>query len=129
MNGEFVPYQVSLDMKELGFDDMCLFWFDGKNQSHTLGYNRNSESWLNGKNCSSPTFSQCFRFFRERYRLHQNITQYYGEHFYYKIEDMVHPRRFDEYPLEKLRNLGEYSSHIEAELWCLKQLIKIVKTK
>lgn len=126
MNGEFVPYQQSLDMKSIGFDEPCLAGYDDSGKIHITNFNFQSDF---KEFCLAPLYQQAFLFFRERYRLHKNITQYYGEHFYYKIEDMVHPRRFDEYPLEKLRNSGEYSSHIEAELECLKQLIKLTKNK
>jgi hypothetical protein len=61
--------------------------------------------------------------------LYKNITQYYGESFFFKIDDMVHPRRFGEYPVELIRDFGEYSSEEEAELACLKKLIEIVKEK
>jgi len=129
MNGEFVPYQVSLDMKELGFDDMCFFWFDGKNQSHTLGYNRN-ESWLNGKNCSSPTFSQCFRWFREKYDLQHEI--YYLDDLIkngYKITDTSTNTELTEFQYKhNYFELGGYDFE-EAELACLIKLIEITKTK
>ena len=42
---------------------------------------------------------------------------------------MVHPRRFDEYPVELIRDFGEYFSEEEAELECLRKLIEIVKNK
>ena len=83
---------------------------------------------LNYEYVLAPTFSQAFKFFRKKYGLHQNITQYYGERFYFKIEDMFFPRRYEDYPIEKLRDLGEYVSQEEAELACLIKLIEIVKT-
>jgi hypothetical protein len=76
---------------------------------------------------SAPTFSQAFRWFREKYKLHQNIEQYYGEKFYFNIKDMVHPRRWDEYPVKKLNAFNESDSQEEAELECLKRLIDLVK--
>jgi len=120
---EFLPYQPSLDMKELGFDEPCFAYYKDMKGEKVLLY----DSMDFDGECSAPLYQQCFRFFREKYKLYHHITQYYGEHFYYKIEDMVHPRRYEEYPVEKLRNFGEYTSQEDAELACLIKLIEIVK--
>lgn len=147
---EFAPYQESLELKELGFDEECIAVrhrdntlfsivtaFTRDRQSEGFGTITNSEClWeddeesINGiQEVTSPTYSQAFRFFREKYGLHQYIQQYCGERFYFYIEDMIHPRRYEEYLIENLRNFGEYTSHEEAELACLKKLIEIVKSK
>ncbi len=73
--------------------------------------------------------SMVFRWFREKYKLHQYIKQYYGENFFFHIEDMVHPRRFDEYTVEMLRTFNESTSQEESEFECISKLIEIVKTK
>jgi hypothetical protein len=135
MNAEFIPYQQALDLKELGFDEPCFGYY---NNIGKLFFNTNGQpvgkDWVWEGNQIVPTdmalaplYQQCFRFFREKYKLYHHITQYYGEHFFYKIEDMVHPRRYEEYPVEKLRNFGEYTSQEDAELACLIKLIEIVK--
>ena len=58
---------------------------------------------------TAPTFSQAFRFFREKYDLFISIMHYENG---YSINDL---RRFD--------------THEEAELACLKKLIELVKQK
>ena len=127
---EFVPFEEALELKELEFDEPCVAFYE-QSKRLSIGFN-----WLNegGKNsnlqeCTAPTYSQAFRWFREKYGLHQYIQQYCGERFYFYIEDMIHPRRYEEYLIENLRNFGEYTSHEEAELACLRKLIEIVKTK
>jgi hypothetical protein len=141
---DFAPYQQSLELKELGFDEPCfanytvipedkIDWFTIPEQGITnktsfgSSKNYNSKYFEEEGTISAPTYSQAFRWFREKYGLHQNITQYYGERFYFKIEDMFFPRRHEDYPIEKLRDLGEYVSQEEAELACLNKLIEIVK--
>jgi len=141
---DFAPYQQSLELKEIGFDEPCfanytvipedkIDWFTIPEQGITdktsfgSSKNYNSKSFEEEGTISAPTYSQAFRWFREKYGLHQNITQYYGERFYFKIEDMFFPRRYEDYPIEKLRDLGEYVSQEEAELACLNKLIEIVK--
>jgi hypothetical protein len=130
MNKEFVPHEPSLALKELGFDEPCLMYFSDKSKE-LLSLSERDISFLQGTSNSTfikaPLYQQAFRWFREKYGIHQNITQYYGERFYFKIEDMFFPRRCEAYPLEKLRDLGEYVSQEEAELACLIKLIEIVK--
>ncbi len=136
MNKEFVPYQESLELKELGFDEDSFGYYDTEGLQIRYDFlnttNKNSlfteHSITNNPKISAPTFSQAFRFFREKYRLHQYIKQYNGENFFFHIEDMVHPRRFDEYPVEILRCYNESFSQEETELACLKKLIEIVKS-
>jgi len=132
MEKEFVNYDIALEMKQLGFDEPCIKEYHNQNllNNSTGDEITNSELIkLYGDQdvITAPTFSQCFRWFREKYKLHQNIEQYYGEKFYFNIKDMVHPRRWDEYPVKKLKEFNESDSQEEAELECLKRLIDLVK--
>ena len=70
MKKEFLPYPLALRMKELGFDEPCFGWYDSEIKD-IINYDQttNSCGWLNGSNCSVPTFSQAFRWFREKYNL------------------------------------------------------------
>ena len=133
---EFIPYQEALALKELGFDEPCFGFYNNHEPKRgprglvISGYqDHNEETEGDDLICSAPTYSQAFRFFREKYGLHQYIKQYYGEKFYFQIEDMVHPRRWDEYTVEMLRSFNESTSQEESELACLKKLIEIVKNK
>ena len=130
---EFTTYEQALALKGLEFDEDCL-------AVHSINLMTENEDWelrIGGvwtnqelvDSIKAPTYSQAFKFFREKYGLHQYIKQYCGERFYFHIEDMVHPRRFDEYTVEMLRSFNESTSQEEAELECLKKLIEIVKTK
>ena len=50
MNKEFIPYEQALDIKELGFDEVC------------FTYNDDSKMFRAG-----VLYRQAFRFFREKY--------------------------------------------------------------
>jgi hypothetical protein len=66
------------------------------------------------ENISAPTFSQAFRFFREKYKLSGIPT-----HQSYDVWNLETGECFiEEYPIE---------SYEEAELACLRHLIEIVK--
>ena len=55
---EFVPYELALELKQLGFDEPCFGVYATKD-----GYVRKSAYDENG---DAPTYSQAFRWFREK---------------------------------------------------------------
>ena len=128
---DFTLYPEALALKELGFNEPCFgrIYADGGTEQLSYPYKNSDKGWDVNESCSAPTYSQAFRFFREKYGLHQYIKQYYGEKFYFQIEDMVYPRRWDEYTVEMLRAFNESTSQEESELACLQKLIEIVKNK
>jgi len=117
MNKEFVPYEEALALKEFGFDEPCFGFFYktvlmlGDSRDYP---NPNKENFL-----QAPTFSQAFRWFREKYKLRSTIIPYWiGDTYMTVIEgkmiEEIEPKQFETYE--------------EAELACLKKLIQIVKT-
>jgi hypothetical protein len=117
---DFIPYNEALELKHLGFDEPC-FRFQ-----NNISYIIEEKGWLNWNEVeqfvSLPTFSQSFRFFREKYDLqcwiHDGgyvgkccikITGYNHDKFYFSSSE----------PME----------YEEAELDCLKGLIELVKQK
>ncbi len=75
MEKEFVPYQPSLDMKELGFDEPCFGEYRQWNGSVPYlklyqdvdGCSTDPADYEYTSDCIAPTFSQAFRWFREKY--------------------------------------------------------------
>ena len=71
---EFVPYEIALKFKELGFDEECIGYFDIQSK----------ELWLNdlGGNAvnlseillRAPLYQQVIDFFREEYRIIIHIS-------------------------------------------------------
>lgn len=141
---DIVPYEQSLELKELGFNNNCSYaycekggfnkytgkrepliyilrtdvnpfgqYFKGKNWNLDFGLNKNKVK------CSAPTFSQSFRFFREKgYNSHIEIEEFNLKTYSYRITV------FDEYSIGNV-----FNSYETAELECLKQLIKIIKNE
>jgi len=130
MEKEFVPYEQALELKELGFNEPCLGYYVGKDKEVYMSNETLSAPFqfrLESKTTFVvPTFSQAFRWFREKYDLYsqtpstcveENDRIFYNNPIYDELDNIV----FD--------SMEQYTTHEEAELECLKKLIEIVKQK
>jgi hypothetical protein len=131
MNKEFVPYEPSLALKELGFDEPCILLYRGldtqpvcqmgygfKTEKNS-DYNDETNYWL-----TVPTYSQAFRFFREKYGLYHSIG----------LDNSLENNINCDYQIiNHSQSISEletsFKSYEEAELACLIKLIEIVKNK
>lgn len=123
MNKEFIPYEQALELKELRFDEPCFGYYNELGNFISELDKRNSscnKPSMYGKYCTAPTFSQAFRWFREKYGLFtqpNRTVDKEGVWYYFSIQT-------------KRTDVCEGSfSYEEAELACLNKLIEIVKQK
>jgi len=77
MEKEFIPYEQALELKDLGFDEPC-FGFYGTDGYLYIQYARNGNIFKRNNGCLSPTFSQIFRWFREKYNIHYAMKPILG---------------------------------------------------
>ncbi len=124
---EFVPYDLAIQLKELGFDEPCFGWYDAESPMN-INYDctNNSCGWLTGLHCSAPTYSQAFRWFRDNYKMtaEVSVSQYRRT----DIDKWMYSITY----LERMTysySETTYNTYEEAELACLKKLIEIVKNK
>ena len=107
VNKEFIPYELALDLQELGFDEYCFGVYFNLTQKLFIGKTINKHT--RDVRTLAPTYSQAFRWFRENWNLHHSIefdkTQYFG-----RVDDWT-------------SNIFE--TYEEAEVTCLKKLIEI----
>jgi hypothetical protein len=145
MHKEFVPYELALDLKELGFNEQCFATY----RTHAVGSKKpfeydldyhtkvemssnvipiNSEYTEESKWISAPLYQQAFRWFREKYSLDVTFrkmdygpeSQFTGYYFsIYKGNELI-----DIHGADKKGKLYE-----DSELECLKKLIEIVKSQ
>ena len=131
MKKEFVPYEQALSLKELGFDKITFGVYYISDDKHEVvvsngPYNYGKNTGIYKKyNVLTPTFSQAFRWFREKYNLIPDI-QYYGNWNFeiFRIGEFAEP--MDDVNVDYTFKGGTYE---EAELECLKKLIEIVKSR
>jgi hypothetical protein len=123
MNKEFIPYEQALALKELGFDENCIAFYEpGNKQVQVVGVEQryNNPELLRMKDFCAPLYQQAFRWFREKYKLQAEIL-WRGDMncFCYKTGKF----KQGSHDFSK----DDYNTYEEAELECLKQLIEIVK--
>lgn len=108
MNKEFVPYEPSLRLKALGFDEPCFATWSGETLDMSLQIP--SDDYFT----KAPTFSQAFRWFREKYDMCPSVEE-------------IHSERVYKYAF-RWGGWGYTSkTYEEAELACLIKLIEIVE--
>jgi hypothetical protein len=142
---DFTLYPEALELKELGFDEPCFAWYhlgDTLLSDITMGYEKTdflyTQDDMEETQCTAPTYSQAFRWFRYNYWYYASISpivdignvdftvevsqffqedRYVGEgddeEYFPRGLELVHTERFDTYE--------------EAELACLREMIKLVK--
>jgi hypothetical protein len=115
MNKEFVPYEIALDLKELGFDEPCLA---------THGY-LNLYIGTQDGHIDVPLYQQAFRWFRDKYELEYSLRGRKSMGYDFVIDGIKIPTGGRD---SKYSNFV-YPTYEQAELACLIKLIEIVKNK
>ena len=123
MNKEFIPYEQALELKELGFDIRPNFGGNtslySKNGYHTFYTNYGvMGSGLSDGYIYAPTFSQAFRWFRQKWGMRPEITSTYGEWDFY-----IARSEWNDIPI---REGGDMWTYEDAETKCIDRLIKLI---
>ena len=119
---DFVPYDLSLKLKEIGFKDKCFgFYYDKK-----FIYTHELSPIIGDGVVDSPVWGQVFDWFREHKLFDSWITPFWivdGEHKIKRYVYSIEPSNmFDEF-FESESDV--YLTYEEARLECLKKLISI----
>jgi hypothetical protein len=135
MENEFIPYTEALALKELGFDEPC-FGFHSKIHGLMMVKTSGSSSlYKDAGECLAPTFSQAFRWFREKYGLYSWIqlhNGYINDSFYPELPitfSIMDRKTGNKYYERDIPHNYLYKTNEEAELECLEKLIEIVEQK
>jgi hypothetical protein len=129
---KFVPYQQSLEMKELGFDELGFAKYyqqDGSDGFIQIGETEIEEAESAGDDvtfeCEAPLWQDAFEWFREKHNLEGQIKSWKvldNIVWYISTENVGQPSRFKCYEVS-------VNTYKEAELECLKKLIEILRNK
>lgn len=125
MKDQFVPYELVLQMKELGFDEKCIgIYAYSSFELKELEFSNSSFRSKDGSFITAPLWQQAFDWFESKY----NMTSY--------ILPLLNTISFRIQPIEeKVGETPEPSrcwnqrtfSKTEARIECLKKLIELCK--
>jgi hypothetical protein len=124
MEKEFVPYELAVKLKALGFDEPCFAFYICKGHPVHIDEIRNGKCFESeeSEGCLAPTFSQAFRWFRERYNLKSWVQEHNQNNYIYEIR----PHKLTDY---RENEVYVYEAHEQAELACLERLIDMITNK
>lgn len=136
---DFVPYNEALKLKELGFNEPCIF---GYNDYRVLrskiasSFDGDFVKWNEkyDKDLKAPLYQQAFRFFREKYQWQSYIEPTSDQHnrelgYNYCLWNNKTGEEYNTMPQNCPSGDWEFEKYEDAELACLIKLIEIVKNK
>jgi hypothetical protein len=126
----FVPYQIALDMKSIGFDEPCFSYYleDGTRIPASYSWEGTvypSNADLLPEWCTAPTFSQAFKWFRKQYKMDSVIIRSFSMTNSYHYNIIIDQDYGNDLQSTSIPN----RTYEQAELECLKKLIEIIKEK
>lgn len=130
---EFIPYELALELKQLGFNEPCFATIDQTEFVHINGTEYPIRGAMDYRTIDVPTFSQAFRWFREKDELDIHIKgTYFRASYVIGIPKNINYNSADGNPLVIewdyiIDESGKRKTYEEAELACLRKLIEIVK--
>lgn len=121
MEEQFIPYELALELEELGFKEECMSIYLKSTKTpypmyRPFRYKQQSDELLR------PLWQQAFDFFRKKYNIDKEIRSYRHT-----------PIKYYECYIDDINNktsyggIGKSFTYEEARLECLKYLIKLVK--
>lgn len=135
MKDLFVPYEQSLELKNLSFNESCFAYYYHENFIYWIKdskrqYDDCKNEYFNRVEIACPTFQQVFKFFRDKYGLDVNYrfcisTSYIPTIHFTKEEGLKYKCN----EMLKFFNIRLFESKEEAELEVIKFLIKIINEK
>jgi hypothetical protein len=121
---EFVPYELALKMRHLGFDEPCsgihIEWENKEIETCLMFCAKQDNASMASDNGGvlAPTWQAAFKWFREKYNMKPCFDWHPTEKYRYCIY----------YSVNTYFQVCDFETHEEAELECLKKLIEIVES-
>ena len=127
MEKEFIPYEQSFELKELGFNEPCMAFYEPNNKEVMVvgePQRYNDPSLLRLKDFCAPLYQQAFRWLRHKHNcVCEIIRKEDGNHSEFIGWVYIDGRKID------VVSYWDSKSYEETELACLNKLIEIIKIK
>lgn len=120
MEKEFLPYNLALELKELGFFEECLGFYIWQSWNNNSRLEIGNDGEYTCETIKAPLWQQAFRFFIEKYMLSGEIY-IFKNIWNFDIEDISNSIQL------YTSDIMCYNSYEEAEVECLIKLIEIAK--
>jgi hypothetical protein len=127
MKNEFIPYELALKLKQLGFDKPCFGYYQSTRliiQLPILKSETQVQLYMLDTDCNAPLFQQAFRWFRNLGFFVIFSTHDYNINDFYIKWSMPDSATISESILS-----DAYDTYEETELACLEKLIEILERK
>ena len=118
MTKEFLTYELTLKLKEVGFNEPCMGYYDCERDLKLVP---NKNKFLSCE-YAAPLYQQVFKWFREKYGL-EGVIQKAEDFTWYKWKI----NQYNENGKKQVSGCYEYKTYEESDLACLNKLIEIVK--
>jgi len=128
MEKEFVPYEIALKLEEIGFKEVCIAYWLKQGKKPQINYRLvDIEFAKTFDNITiSPTWSQAFEYFSDKYRLYAETPMYViqsGKHdgcyaFKAIIKDTESYKEYIKFKKD------EFPTKLKARMECIKQLME-----
>jgi hypothetical protein len=134
---EFLPYELALKMKAIGFNEPCVYYVDKNNNSYIYNFQTHPDEfieWCGVNVIPTPTFSQAFRWFRKKYDWQTSIIPTRDQHrfevgYNYWIWNSKNGEEYHTEPKDRPCGDWIFKTNEEAELACLDKLLEIIENK
>jgi len=139
MEKEFVPYELALKLKNLGFDELCFGYYTHNEKlcrydstSTNVEFTPCIHKNIYNLYCLAPLWQQAFDWFREKYNIDYSVIPFYYQDeakikFRWDCYNFIHSDIPNKRRFESFGN-GE-KTHQEARKACLEKLIEIVENE
>lgn len=107
---EYLPYKIAKNLKEIGFDEPCIFYIDENENEFIYDYKVHPNEFIElcgGNVIKTPLYRQAFRWLRNNYKIKLLISDNYF---------WIHGN-----------GSSETKSYEEAEIKCLEKVIEMIK--
>ena len=147
---EFLPYDLALRLKVLGFEESCLAYYESQDKNLVINYNNlplteeqkkrpglyaidNRNGVLPQWAVAAPTWQSAFDWFGDKYQLYPSIVVDHTSYpkYAFEISQFIgNPKYLTEKKWhDMILSPNLYITTIEAKMFCLAELLNIVERK
>jgi hypothetical protein len=124
MTKEFLTYELTLKLKEVGFNEPCMGYYDCERDLKLVP---NKNKFLSCE-YAAPLYQEVFRWFREKHNMLANVYSN-ASGFCYEYSDTIGGTHRLDSGFDGPNHSGCWDSYEEAEIACILKLIETIKNK